>query len=326
MYLTYRDTKVEDVALALPHFQHRLPHLKGRESQLGDLLRDLVSTKLVPTIVVEDRDLPEGQRLVGFSLGFFANEDFHRFIHDQKRSPYLASHVLEWWSQGRRPDIPAETFQQEQLKGGGSMVFLVKGVDSTRYQGPELNHLREHASIAFIKRLFTYRIRSFADEVYGPEELARLRAFGMELYNDFGNSPDMAPDAKKTQPYMVGVETEKLRQDPGQTASIAKRYALMPKPRFGFTPREQDILRLAVLGSIDREIASALGLSLIGVKKRWESIYARIPDLGTEGSGDEPLLKRRALMQLLADHPEEFWPNKRKGAVSIAGKATAKRS
>jgi DNA-binding CsgD family transcriptional regulator len=325
MYLSYRDARPEDVPLALPLFQDRLPHLKGQLVPFQGLLQQLIATKMAPSIVVEDQDRPAGDRVVGLSLGFFANEPFHTFVHDRQRPPLLALHAIDWWSKGRSVDVHPDAYHEEQSTQGGNLVFLVKGVDSLRHQGQDLNRIREHASIAFVKCLYTFRIRTFADEVYGQEELARLRSFGMELYNDFGG-PDVSGNPS-THPYFVGINTQTLRENPTQTPTIAQRYSLLPQPRFGFTLREQEILRRAMVGNTDREIADSLGLSLIGIKKRWEAIYARVegfdhllPDIATDAEQDQPKQKRRALMQLLAEHPEELWRNKKirdveKGAV-----------
>jgi hypothetical protein len=309
MYLTYRDSRVEDVPQALPYIQARLAHLAGSERGLLELLTHLVGTKRAPSVVVEDQDRPAGQRVVGFSLGFFADEEFYAFLHDKARGPYLAKHAVDWWTRGQAPDVDETSYALEQAKGGGDLVFLVKGVDQAGFKGPDLNLLREHASLAFVKRIFTYRIRSFSDEVYGQDELARLKSFGMELYHDFGGAMDPA-----LQPYFVGIDMQKLRHDPSQTPSVAKRYALLPQPRFGFTPREQEILRLAMVGATDREIASELGLTLIAIKKRWEAIYGRVPEFDKveeDEEGEQPKQRRRTLVQLLADHPEELWLNKK---------------
>jgi hypothetical protein len=49
-----------------------------------------------------------------------------------------------------------------------------------------------------------------------------------------------------------------------------------PRPRFGFTRAEQQLLELALLDYSDRNAAAEIRVSIEAVKKRWRSIYVRI--------------------------------------------------
>ncbi len=87
-------------------------------------------------------------------------------------------------------------------------------------------------------------------------------------------------------------------------------------PRFGFTLAEQRVLRLAVNGLNDEEIAERLGVSAAVVKKRLRVIYEKVleapgpPAIPRNVAPDGlrgPEVRRR-LIVYLRDHPEELAP------------------
>ena len=93
-------------------------------------------------------------------------------------------------------------------------------------------------------------------------------------------------------------------------------FAYKP-PRFYFKPTEQELLLHALIGETDEELAQILCLSPNTLKKRWQSIYARVeavaPEIfgvtairGTEARrGTE---KRRNVMEYIRHHLEEVRP------------------
>jgi hypothetical protein len=83
-----------------------------------------------------------------------------------------------------------------------------------------------------------------------------------------------------------------------------------PRPRFGFSRAEQQLLELALLDYSDRDAAAGLDLSAEAVKKRWRSIYGKVSGLepgllGPELTGAD---QRRALLQMLRNNLQEIRP------------------
>ncbi len=85
---------------------------------------------------------------------------------------------------------------------------------------------------------------------------------------------------------------------------------ISPRPRFGFTPAEQQLLELSLLDHSDRDAAAALHLSTEAIKKRWRSIYKKVSQIEAallpqelNGSG-----QRRALLQSLRNNLQELRP------------------
>ena len=122
------------------------------------------------------------------------------------------------------------------------------------------------------------------------------------------------PGVENGFPQRVGITREEAAAHPG--AYVAKLFPYFA-PHFGFSDGEQRVLRQALLGRDDEEIASRLCVGLSTVKKRWVTIYdcvsAQRPEMLPEAvpaavqqtRGQE---KRRRLLAYLRQHPEELRP------------------
>lgn len=130
----------------------------------------------------------------------------------------------------------------------------------------------------------------------------------------FNRFPSVTPPPERW-PYLGGIRRAEALQQEG---TISFTVFSSPAPRSCFSPRQQDVLRVALLGKTDEAIARELGLSLVTVKKLWKSIYARVEDkdpsallVACPGAGDEDRRgseKRRFLLDYLRRHPEELRP------------------
>lgn len=94
------------------------------------------------------------------------------------------------------------------------------------------------------------------------------------------------------------------------TPSWPASAMITPRPRFGFSRAEQQLLELALLDHSDHEAAAMLQLSAEAIKKRWRSIYGKISRVEPNvlrrelnGSG-----QRRALLQSLRNSLQELRP------------------
>jgi hypothetical protein len=99
---------------------------------------------------------------------------------------------------------------------------------------------------------------------------------------------------------------EALKSTPGWPSSAM----ISPRPRFGFTVAEQQLLELALLDHSDRDAAAALDLSTEAIKKRWRSIYKKVSRIEaavmpSELNGSD---QRRALLQNLRGNLQELRP------------------
>ena len=113
-------------------------------------------------------------------------------------------------------------------------------------------------------------------------------------------------------PYLVGLTAAEARANPGDLGAPLFIYA---PPRISFTRAEKSLLRQALLGLTDAEIAAKLRIALPTVKSRWRGVYSRIGDVAADvlpmiaapGSGsNRGQEKRRQLLEYLRRHSAEL--------------------
>jgi DNA-binding CsgD family transcriptional regulator len=319
MYLTYRLAQVKDLSVGIPIAVERLTHLGDCRSEIQALSTELIDSGMVVTVIIEDRDQDPDKRMAAIAIIFCANEEFAAFVKDPGRKPFLARHAVDWWKKKRSISVSLEEFYREQSLEGSIFTCLLWGVDRQRYDHKEFLKIREQVSVAAQALGVTYRMKEYLEETYGQEELTRLLTFGFVVYNDF----DAAAASKEDQerhPYLIGADflAQRRADKPDRPETFVGKHVMLSRPRFGFTFREQEVLRRALQGNSDEEIAEALGLTVIAIKNRWQGIYDRVRDVDAdlfaepedeEGGGGRAKQRRRMLIQLLREHPEELWPN-----------------
>jgi DNA-binding CsgD family transcriptional regulator len=180
---------------------------------------------------------------------------------------------------------------------------------------------------SYYKRLRGLRCRRVFGEAYGPLYAQWCKSAGFSVANDysgyFREHPELLPP-QEVQPKLMIATAEDAERDFGSRVAPVFRYV---RPRIGFSPSEQAMLRIALEGETDEEMAHALNISVWTVKKRWRQIYDRVgrsvPEIlraGERDSSDEEKGRgaelRRHLLAYVRDHFEELctveqWPSRR---------------
>ncbi len=323
MYLNYRLTELNELEACYPFIRDRFHYEESLKKDVLLLWKTLIEEGCCISQVIDDRDQPPDKRQVGFGISFFATD---RFMEEAKSTlpPFLHLRVLEKWKKGIRPFIKKDEVSQAQAGRGLNVVALHYGWDFQRYNLENFIKIRQFCTQAFLTLVSGYRVKEFAEEVYEPEERDIITNLGCDTYRDykeFLGTKYLPPVIQRSHPYLMGVTAEAARKKPGTAAAA---IALLGSPRFNFQLAEQEILRRALLGETDEEIAQALGISLITVKKRWQGIYDKVEavdsELLAEASSENQesgkmKQRRRYLLKNLRDHPEELWPASTSGAA-----------
>ena len=105
----------------------------------------------------------------------------------------------------------------------------------------------------------------------------------------------------------------RVRRDMMKDGSLLCRSFDYTPPRFGFTPRQREILRMARAGESNSAIRAQIGISETAFKKHWDRIYAKVREVMPEllpapdddGRGK---VSRLALTYYLQKRPEELRP------------------
>ncbi len=316
MYLNYRLTVPGDLEACYPFIRDRFHYDERLKKDVLSLWKTLIEDGCCISQVIEDRDQPADKRHVGFGISMFATD---RFMEEAKTTlpPFLHLRVLEKWKRGIRPFLKKADVTPAQTGRGLNVVALHYGWDFQRYDLENYIKIRQFCTQAFLTLVAGFRVKEFAEEVYEVEERDLITNLGCDTYRDyqeFLGTKYLPPAIGKGHPFLMGITAEAARKKPGTAAAA---IALLGSPRFNFQSAEQEILKRALLGETDEEIAAALGISLITVKKRWQGIYDKVEavdaELLAEASEENQesgkmKQRRRYLLKNLRDHPEELWP------------------
>ena len=318
MRLTTRDLEAGDVDACFSQLSNPRAyecHRAGLLECVPDVWRSLIVAGAMRGDVVVDLDQPPDSDVVGFGAGVFVTD---AFVRDAGTSmpPFVRAQLIETVLQDRSPILSTREICSSE---GGLNLFILDDMLSNPNLSPEeLREVRNKGVVAGLARFRCFRLKSWLSEVYGAQTLQMVEMAGAAVRRDYNeilshNSVALTPCER---PYLVGMTREEALKRDGSMLSML----FMHTPRIlAFRPVEKQVLRLALQGETDEELASSLSVSLSAIKKRWHGIYEHVeranPNVLREAASDVQTdgvrrsEKRRHLLNYLREHPEEIQPN-----------------
>lgn len=309
MRLTFRPTIPTDFVGCVRIIRDGFAYNETTWPQLLHLWNEVLTARSGESTVVEDADRPSGDRIVAFGLSCFVSD---AFVQEAKTwlPPYIGRHVLERWSQGRSAILSLDEIRHANDGTGLNVLVLHYGWVESGYDSAQSTAIRNTLPQAFMETHRGYHLKEFLQEVYGAEELSILRSTGVLLRTDYAGLPTGGLPPPDREPYLVGVTPQEAQGTP-----LAAMIFLHSEPRLRLTTNERAMLRHALAGHTDEELARVLGVAPVTVKKRWEGIYDRAAGADDELAfltdpldGRRGAEKRRHLLAYLQRHPEELRP------------------
>lgn len=181
------------------------------------------------------------------------------------------------------------------------MHFCERPVDLNDPIGQQLLAMG-HA--AFRDAHLGYNVRALVHQNFRPSHRAFLLAGGMALFHDFAAPADVGRDTAESSVIVGMTRDQAMAQPAGSPISF---LFLSQRPRFYFAPSERRVLRAALTGRSDGEIAALIGVSHDAVKAAWKVVFRRV----AEYAGEDASHGRRRLLEYLRQHPEELRPYQR---------------
>lgn len=268
------------------------------------------------SIVIEDRDRPVNERIVGSAQAVFLTEEFATQMRSGI-SPWLNAHVTRLLADGTNPLLSPHGVHLANSGDGLIGLMTQWMIADEDYKSEERLLLSDYLLRSFAHFSRGYKLKEVLSESTG--EAAReegLRA-GFQILNDYHDFYRDQPPPPHARACLFRLTREESWRSRGSQASWIFAYK-PPRHNFGFNFREQQVLRWALIGADDQEIAGRLDRSLWTVRKVWQSIYVLVetsaPGLLPEASGERLRKsrrgdeKRRVLLRYLGDHPEELCP------------------
>lgn len=303
--LMTRPLQVEDLGLLLdllPPEYWSCNHLKGPLPEFWASLLDQRATDAFGVFA----QTPDGrEEIVSFGMSFFAAPALVEWVHRAGDSS-LGDETLQRWLSGDQPYLNHE---QVRLANSGAGLDLVSCWYGYRHDNLDANYAIQRHAETFISTYSGYRMREVIAVGYTKEARRILGNLGLQLRRSLPT-----PEGTIVSPFLMGLTAAEFPQQLGSMAAGFMRYT---PPRLFLSDAEQALLRAALDGQRDQELARLLEVSIAAIKKRWLSIYGKAaPVLGTgreSSSGDHrgPEKKRRVLAYIRA-HPEELRPVRRR--------------
>ena len=287
--------------------------------------RVLLENPATLSFVVEDGKRPPERRLIGCGQMAFVTDRFVQWARSAP-APRVNVQATRPLPDGSWPLLTLPEVARANAGGGLNGLFTRWGRANPLLTEEEQRRVGRFMHDAGLTQTRGYQFKELLIEAIG--EAAResgLHAGFLERCA-VPCPHELAPPGKR--PFLMGLTREEAHRREG---SVMSHYFIYVPPRFGFTARQQEMLRRFLLRPdfSDGMLAEAFAVSAAAVKNWWGAIYERVskvdPDLlpPTDTDGGRGREKRRRLLQYLRDHPEELRPYKpprRKGSGSPVGK------
>lgn len=270
----------------------------------------LWSNPFTISVVVEDGDRAECERVVGYAEGVFLSDAFVSEVLCA-REPYVNKRIAAVGRVG--PPALLDMRGVCAANGGNGLNLYIAHLGWTEppLTAEESKEVRDRLTMKLLDGIRGYNLKRIVSEVVGQVGVARARETGFRIVTDYAEYYcTVKPPPKHLHPYLVALTREEAADLDGSVVALAFSHTT---PVFRFTTKEQDVLRLAMDFRTDAEMVDALGITTAGVRARWNDIYDKVerirpillPQSQGASRGDQ---KKTRLLRYLSEHPEELRP------------------
>jgi len=238
-----------------------------REDELSDVVRmwgELLDEGAACSSIVKGQLLSTP---LAFGISAFVDDGFADQIQPDPEL-HLGRGLFELWREGRSRMFGESALAKANAGGGVNCVVLASGWAHVDSENRALAAMK--LAEGFMEAHIGLNMRSFAHQVYGempfPPEALNLRTM-------------MIPGSEKI-PRGLPSALVRLRRDERTFENFitAQLFVGARRPRILFDGRCRAVLRLALDGVSDEQIAADVGITMNGVKKRWQQIFNRVRD------------------------------------------------
>ena len=314
MFFKYRPVQVRDLPECRRCLRDAFAYDDAGLDDLAALWKELIVSGAGNAAVIEDLNRPTGQRILWYCISVFVSADYAAYLRADA-PPVLGLGVVKQWREGRSPLLDLAGVRQGNSFGGLVMVALNSGMSPEVFESEnDRAQVGGRISDHTFWSVGGYRLNEALIEMYTDYEATWAEGYGFLLRTDYRDRLSPRPAAWLDAGYMPRLYGMTRQEFETRAGSPTPEMFLYQPPCFFFSPLEQELLQYALFGDTDGELAEALNVSQVTLKKRWGSIYERVAEvsvsmLGGEAAGEKRgMEKKRHLLQYLRHHPEELRP------------------
>lgn len=313
-----RTLSSDDASAVCALWRDVLPPTHHLGDWLDETVADLIEREAINGSGIFDS--AQKGRCISFGLSCFLREEaVDAYMADPR--PYMNLRLLEEARQGDFTNILLPSEVAPRNAGDGLDLFVLEWCQATYdFSDPFAHQLLNLIIPEYIRLHQSFKIRRSFHET--EVALGHIQESGLNkrLFDVFPQDPWSMSDVGPGPRAVYGLTKEDALKLPG--VGVAKTIFGYTEPRFGFRPREQKILKAALAGATDVDIAEQLGISRDGVRNHWNAIYARVADVdphllespgaAARSSSKRGSEKRRRLLAKLAGQTQELRPYAKK--------------
>jgi DNA-binding CsgD family transcriptional regulator len=312
--LVFRPVAAEDFPAAFECVRDGFLYDGCSKQILFAMWSDLLSRRIASGSVVEDLDKTFGPSIVGFGIGAFARPQFAQEVSNGSH-PYISVRIMEMWRKDQAPVLELDEIAAGNVSGGLHRIIFHSGMHRDLMRNPDAIPILDQREALFHYSVSGFRLKSFLMEAYGEHD--RSAALGMRYKERSSAAAGLAAygisPRPNQHPFVFGLDAKDAPKMRGTL--VASLFTYSP-PVLAFTSNEKEMLLYALGGHTDQELAKALCMSYPTIRKRWDSVYAKVyrclpgiveddPYATSVGRGPE---KKRRILRYVQFHREELRP------------------
>jgi hypothetical protein len=292
-------------------------HLAYPESILAEVprvWRKLLREDAAVTAVAEAGSLDRDRgKILAFGMVVFVTDEW---MTDSQagREPYLSVRTIRQELAGPSPILRPGAIRRDNAGNGLNALHLhyVAAPLAEPFR-PDLDY---RMRLAFVEDMRGYQVKAALIELWDEVPAQAIHGGPYPVLTDYAHfflrrGEAVPPPGQR--PFLLGVTRQEVLADFGR--AVAPAFVETP-PRLGFSRAEQQLLRQALFGHTDVELARRLELAPSTIKNRWRALYDRLghvaPELVVDISSSNTAVrgheKRRQLLEYVRRHPEELRP------------------
>ncbi len=324
-----RPLEERDISACVHLLRGHLAYPSSIFRELPRVWRRLLCEDAAVTAVAEAGSLDSKPgSILAFGMVVFVT-DAWMAANQAGKEPYLSVRTIRQELTGPSPILRPDTIRRDNAGHGLNALHLhyVSAPLAERFQ-PTLDY---RMRLAFVEDMRGYRLKSALIELWDEVPPHAIRGGPYPVITDYADflqgrgEPLPMPGQR---PFLLGIARQEALADFGRAVAPA---FVETSSRLGFTRAEQQLLRQALLGYTDVELARRLELALPTVKNRWRALYDRLAEIApelvfdVESASNEAVRgqeKRRRLLEYVRRHPEELrpglWRTRSKGSSRAA--------
>jgi DNA-binding CsgD family transcriptional regulator len=314
--ITVRWMEERDFAVCANMLTGRLAYPSRLIGELPHAWRRLLRDDAMNAVVFENRSGSVTTGILAFAVSVFVT-DAWAAAANRGSEPYLTARTLR--AELSDPESPILRPRDIARRLDSRLRILILHYCETPTLEPErASALRFRALQEFLHSNRGYPIEEVIQEFWDEIDPAFILEGWGKVRSDYASyfthrGEPVPPRGER--PYLVGFSRAEALREPGDPS--APLFIHTP-PILLFSPAEKRLIRQAMRGMTDPELARELHIALPTVKSHWRSIYHRALRVDPDLLGDDRTRasergargreKRRRLLEYVRRHPEELCP------------------